>query len=61
MARTKLRDLKKLEREAFDAAEQYRAGYWSREDAIETLQHRCPGFTRAEYERAFENGWLAGK
>ena len=44
---------KKLADEAFTLAERHHAGQLLREAALVELARRCPGYSRAEYERAF--------
>ena len=46
-------DPKRLGDEAYTLAELYRDRALSREAALADLARRCPGYTTAEYERAF--------
>lgn len=46
-------DPAKLAEEAFTLAERHHAGKLLREAALAELARRCPGYSRAEYERAF--------
>ena len=49
-------DREHLENEAYTVADLHRDGLLTQEDALAQLARRCPGFTRAEYERAFAQG-----
>ena len=49
-------DPKRLADEAFTVADLHRDGKLLRDAAVQELARRCPGYTQAEYERAFAQG-----